>query len=410
MRQPVSSSKRPKARAGSGDEVERRKAEHLRLAASQDVSSRTGPGWADVQLVHQALPVADLSAIDLRLEFVGHHLQAPLTIAAMTGGHQAASKVNGILAGAAQRHGLAIGLGSQRAALRNPALVPTYSVAREMAPTAFLIANIGAPQLVPQAGEAPLTRRQLSEAVAMVGADAIAIHLNFLEETVQPEGDRQVAGLRDALRAAVASLPVPAIAKETGAGLSRTTALELRRMGFRALDVGGVGGTSFAAVEAKRAQARGDLRGASLGKVYRDWGIPTAVSIVGARAAGLPIIATGGVRTGLDAAKAIALGASLVGVARPLLSAALEGEAAVDAWITQFLEELRVAIFLSGGRCLDDLRSAPRVILGDTRRWIDDLGYGLQNDTPQFALDTSDTRDSALSTPRRGETAGVPPI
>ncbi len=244
----------------------------------------------------------------------------------------------------------------------------------------------------------------------MVGADAIAIHLNFLEETVQPEGDRQVAGLRDALRAAVASLPVPAIAKETGAGLSRTTALELRRMGFRALDVGGVGGTSFAAVEAKRAQARGDLRGASLGKVYRDWGIPTAVSIVGARAAGLPIIATGGVRTGLDAAKAIALGASLVGVARPLLSAALEGEAAVDAWITQFLEELRVAIFLSGGRCLDDLRSAPRVILGDTRRWIDDLGYGLQNDTPQFALDTSDTRDSALSTPRRGETAGVPPI
>jgi isopentenyl-diphosphate delta-isomerase len=292
----------------------------------------------------------------------------------MTGGHEAASKVNACLARAAERFGLAMGLGSQRAALRNPRLARTYAVAREMAPHAFLIANVGAAQLVPQDSGPPMSPRQLSDAVEMIGADALAIHFNFLQETIQPEGDRRVTGLREAIAGAVTQLTVPAIAKETGAGISRKTALELRELGFRALDVGGVGGTSFSAIEIARAEAQGDLRRVVLGKVYYDWGIPTAVSIVAASAAGLPLIATGGVRSGLDAAKAIALGASLVGVGRPMLSAALEGDAAVEAWITQFMEELRVSIFLSGGRRLTDLRLAPRVVLGDTRRWIEDIG------------------------------------
>ena len=314
-----------------------------------------------------------MSTIDLSTEFLGHRLKAPLAIDAMTGGHEGASEVNARLARAAERFGLAMGLGSQRAALRNPRLARTYAVAREMAPHAFLIANVGAAQLVPQDSGPPLIPQQLSDAVAMIGANALAIHLNFLEETIQPEGDRQVTGLRKAIAGAVAQLAVPVIAKETGAGISRETALELRELGFRALDVGGVGGTNFAAIETARAEAPGDRRRVMLGKVYTDWGIPTAVSIVAASAAGLPLIATGGVRSGLDAAKAIALGASLVGVGRPLLSAALEGDAAVEAWITQFLEELRVSIFLSGGKRVTDLRSAPRVVLGDTRRWIDDI-------------------------------------
>ncbi|HKV44714.1 MAG TPA: alpha-hydroxy-acid oxidizing protein, partial [bacterium] len=271
---------------------------------------------------------------------------------------------------------VAMGLGSQRAALHNPALARTYAVAREAAPHALLIANVGAAQLVAQEGGPPLTRRQLADAVAMIGADALAVHLNFLEETIQPEGDRRVGGLRQALADAVASLAVPAIAKETGAGISPSAALELRALGFRALDVGGMGGTSFAAIETARAEAQHDLRRALVGRVYADWGIPTAVSIVAAVPAALPLIATGGVRTGLDAAKAIALGATLVGVASPLLSAALDGDAAVEAWITQFLEELRVAVFLSGGTRAADLRSAPRVVLGETRRWIEDIGCG----------------------------------
>ncbi len=366
-----------------GDEVERRKAEHIRLATRGDVSTPRGPGWADIYLLHQALPVADLSAIDLSTEFLGHRLRAPLAIAAMTGGHQGGGELNARLARAAERFGLVMGLGSQRAALRNPRLARTYAVAREVAPHAFLIANIGAAQLVPQDSGPPLTRQQLSDAVAMIRADALAIHLNFLEETVQPEGDRRVAGLREAIAGAVASVGVPVIAKETGAGISRWTALELRELGFRALDVGGVGGTSFAAIEMARAEAQGDLRRVMLGKVYRDWGIPTAVSIVAARASGLPLIATGGVRSGLDAAKAIALGASLAAVGRPLLAAALEGDAAVEAWISQFLEELRVAVFLSGGKCIADLCSAPKVVLGDTRRWIEDIAQSAQIPAPR---------------------------
>ena len=335
----------------------------------------TGPGWADIRLVHHGLPRADVAAIDLGSNFLDHRLRAPLVIASMTGGHVDARTVNTRLGAAAERWGLAMGVGSQRAALRTPALVPTYAAARRAAPTAFLIANLGAAQLVPQESGPPLTPSQIADAIGMIGANALAIHLNLLEETIQPEGDRRVTGLREALVRAVDSIAVPVIAKETGAGLSRDVALELRELGVRALDVGGAGGTSFAAIEAARAAARGDHGRAQLGAVYHEWGVPTAVSVVAARAAGLPIIATGGVRSGLDAAKAIALGATLVGVGRPLLLAALEGEKALDVWIAQFLEELRVAVFLTGGRRVADLAEVPRVILGSTRAWLEDLGY-----------------------------------
>jgi isopentenyl-diphosphate Delta-isomerase len=174
---------------------------------------------------------------------------------------------------------------------------------------------------------------------------------------------------------AVATASVPIVVKETGAGMSRSTAIRLASLGAAALDVGGVGGTSFAAVEGLRAAAQGDRRGERLGELLRDWGVPTAVSVVAAAPAGLPIIATGGVRGGLDAAKALALGASAVGVARPLLQAALESEAAIDAWIAHFLDELRTALFLTGSRNATELRAKPRVVLGTTREWLAQLGY-----------------------------------
>jgi isopentenyl-diphosphate Delta-isomerase len=356
-------------------DIRGRKLEHLEVAAGAGVEAGRGPGWEDVELVHAALPRIDLAAVSLETAFLGRALRAPLVIASMTGGHPATHRVNAVLAGAAERHGLAMGVGSQRAALWDPSLAGTYTIAREAAPGAFLIANLGAPQLVAQGEEAPVSADDVRRVVDMIEADALAVHLNFLEEAVQTGGDRQVAGLREALAAAARESPVPAIAKETGAGLSRESALELASLGFAALDVGGRGGTTFAAVEAKRAERHGDPRGARVGHVYRDWGIPTAASIVGASAAGLPMIATGGVRTGLDAARALALGASLVGVARPLVQAALDGPEAVDAWIVQFLDELRVAVFLSGSVTVEDLRRVPRVILGDTRRWLEDLGY-----------------------------------
>jgi isopentenyl-diphosphate delta-isomerase len=328
-----------------------------------------------VQLLHEALPELDLEAVDLSVTFLGRRLRAPLAIAAMTGGHAVASEVNATLARAAERHGVAMGVGSQRAALRNPKLAYTYRIVREQAPSSFLIANIGAPQLIDQESGAALELDDAAQAVAMIRANALAIHLNFLEESVQPEGDRRAAGCAAAMRAIVDGVGVPVVAKETGAGLTRTTAFRLRDLGARALDVGGVGGTSFAAIEGLRAAAQGDQRGARLGELLRDWGVPTAVAVVAARPAARPIIATGGVRSGLDAAKALALGATLVGVARPLLQAAMQGDDAVDAWIDQFLHELRTVLFLTGSRSVAELQERPRVVLGQTRAWLEQLGY-----------------------------------
>jgi isopentenyl-diphosphate Delta-isomerase len=355
------------------DLIEQRKADHLRLSAEADVEARVAAGWGDVHLVHEALPEIDQTDVSLETAFLGRVLRAPLLIAGMTGGHRAAKDVNAVLARAAERHGLAMGVGSQRAALRRPVLAETYSVAREQAPKTFLVANVGAPQLIGQGETPPLTRDDVVRAVEMLRADALAVHLNFLQESVQPEGERAARGVADAIRRLVEGVRVPVIVKETGAGLSHSTALKLKALGVAALDVGGAGGTSFAAVEGLRAQVQGATASERLGEVLRNWGIPTPVAVVQACQAGLPVIATGGIRTGLDAAKALALGATMVGVARPLLQAALQGDQAVDRWIEQFLLELRTVLFLSGARNAGELSTKPRVIVGATREWLAQL-------------------------------------
>ena len=355
--------------------IARRKAEHLSLAAEADVDTRTRAGWDDVHLVHDALPDVDAADVDVSATFLDRTLRLPLVISGMTGGHEAARKVNETLASVAESAGVAIGVGSQRAALRDPALASTYAVVREAAPSAFVIGNIGISQLVAQDGERALSLADAESAIAMIRADALAVHLNYLEESVQPEGQTRARGAAAALRALTRRSRVPVIAKETGAGIAGPTARRLATLGVAALDVGGVGGTSFAAVEGLRAGSRGDRPRELLGERFREWGVPTAVAVASSAATRLPIIATGGVRSGLDAAKALALGATVVGVGRPMLRAALEGEDAVRAWIAQFELELRAATFLTGARRARDLARATVVVTGETRAWLDALGW-----------------------------------
>src|SRR5207247_2748144 len=226
-----------------------------------------------------------------------------------------------------------------------------------------------------QEREPPPGVRDVAQIVSMIKPDSLSFHLNYLEESVQPEGQTRARGALAAIRALTAKSRVPVIAKETGAGITRAVALRLREAGVKAIDVGGGGGTSFAAVEAMRAAAQSDTARMSLGNRFRDWGVPTAVAVAGSAAAGLPVVATGGVRSGLDAAKAIALGATVVGVGRPLLQAALRGEESVERWISDFELELRTAVFLSGVGRAADLRKAAVVITGDVRQWLDQLGY-----------------------------------
>ncbi|MGH3300489.1 MAG: type 2 isopentenyl-diphosphate Delta-isomerase [Streptosporangiaceae bacterium] len=361
-------------------DVARRKAEHISTALQIGDSAGGSAGWDDVQLVHDALPDTDFGEVDLGIEFLGGHLLLPLLISGMTGGHQDALQVNGVLARAAAATGVMIGVGSQRAALEDPAVVGSYAVVREEAPDAFVLANIGISQLVDQPEGPALQITDILGAIDMVRADALAVHLNYLEEVVQPEGQTRARGAAQALRVLCRELPIPVIAKETGAGLSRDVALRLRDLGVCALDVGGRGGTSFAAIEARRAAAAGDVVRASTGQAFAQWGIPTAASVAMCSDV-LPTIAVGGVRNGLDAARALSLGAVAVGVGRPLLEQALLGADAVQDWIAAFAHQLRAAAFLAGVPSVRALPSARSFLRGATRQWLDELAGDVRRGT-----------------------------
>jgi isopentenyl-diphosphate delta-isomerase len=354
------------------DSTSLRKAEHLDLAQKMADGSNGSPGWSDIHLVHQALPSIDADNIDVSTVIMGRKLSLPLIIVGMTGGHQGAVEINRILARASEKMDIAIGVGSQRAALEHPELSASYSVIRDEAPTAFVMGNIGINQIISYFEEGHLDL-YMKTIIDMVRADAVAVHLNYLEEVVQPEGQTRARGALEAIEALVQLSPVPVIAKETGGGLSREVAVSLRDIGVSVLDVGGRGGTSFAAIEAERSRVRGDVRKSELGASLASWGIPTAVS-VRACCNVLPTIAVGGVRSGVDAAKAIALGAVAAGVGRPLLISATEGEDAVLRWLDGFQFQLRSAMFLAGAHRVTDLASASRVVTGTTGEWFRQLG------------------------------------
>ena len=350
--------------------TEQRKAEHVNIILQENVSAEANY-WGDVHLVHRALPEIDLEDVDTSCTLLGRKLAAPILISSMTGGFGMGREINANLAKAAAEVRVAMGVGSQRAALEKPELAETYSVVREYdVPLRF--ANLGAPQLVKQAGKRAYGLADARRAMEMVDAHVLIVHLNFLQEVVQPEGDRRAKGVLAAIRSLAAKLPV--MAKETGAGISREVALQLKKAGVKAIDVGGLGGTSFSAVEYYRARKDHATLKERLGATFWNWGIPTPASVVLANV-GLPIVATGGVRSGLDVAKAVALGASAAGVAKPMLEAAKESTDAVVRELRAFIEELRAAMFLTGASTLSGLRSRPTLVTRPTADWIE-LGGG----------------------------------
>lgn len=357
------------------DEVKQRKIEHVSIALGQDVSAAQRANWSDIQFVHQALPEVNLDEIDTSVTFLGRTLRYPIFISSLTGGHPDVTAINRNLARAAEHYGLALGVGSQRAAIVNPQLAASYAVTREYAPHAFLIANIGAPQLIEQARHPAFTVQDAQQAIAMIGANALAVHMNSLQEAAQPEGDRRALGEAAALKALTAQLEVPVIAKETGAGVCREQALLLRSCGVSAIDVGGAGGSSMSAMEAARSESRGDERTRNIGLLYRDWGIATPICVVEAGIANLPLISTGGVRNGLDIARALALGGTLVGMGFPFLKAASESYEQVCALLETVIAELKVAMQLSGASTIAQLHEADIVVTGETRNWLTLRGF-----------------------------------
>ncbi len=340
-----------------------RKLEHVKMVASSPVEASESTLLEFVRIVHEPLPEIDLDDVDLSLKFCGgKRVRAPLMITGMTGGHPDVERINGDLAEIAEEHGIAMGVGSQRAAIEDPSTARTYRIARERAPTTVIVANLGAPQLSKGYGV-----REAEEAVSMLEADAMAIHLNPGQEAFQDEGDPFYSGVLGKLLELSESLGVPLILKETGTGLSRKSVRLARAMGIKCFDVSGLGGTNWIKAEVVRSKAKHGRPLRPAGPLSDYWGNPTAVSIVEARHAAPDsfIIGSGGIRNGLDAAKAISLGADMAGVALPALRALLNtGKEGLRELVSAMIYQLRAAAFMTGSKNVYGLWRTPLSIYG----------------------------------------------
>lgn len=323
--------------------IDKRKIDHLRICVEEEVEAGD-TGFASIRLVHEALPEMDFDEIDMGVDFLGKKLNYPLIIEALTGGVSQAKEINKDIATMAELYGIGFGVGSQRRALEDPSFEDTYRV-RDVAPDAFLIANLGAVQLNYGCGI-----EECKKAVDMIGADALALHINPLQEAIQPEGDRNFSGLIEKINLIAKKMDKPVIAKCVGSGISHETAAKLR---VSAIDVGGTGGTSWSLIEG----FRGDEKTRLISQTFAGWGVPTAEAIHETSKLGIPVVGSGGVRTGLDAAKAIALGAECVGIALPVLLAwSADGGRGVKEFLEKVIMELRVAMFLTGSKSVPELK------------------------------------------------------
>jgi isopentenyl-diphosphate delta-isomerase len=323
--------------------TEKRKHDHLKICMEEKVEAGCA-GFDSVRLVHRALPELNFDEIDTSIMFLGKKLKYPVIIEALSGGVSKAADMNRDIAAVAEKFGIGFGVGSQRMAIEDPKLADTYRV-RDVAKKTLLIANLGAVQLNYGYGLA-----ECRKAVEMIDADALALHVNPLQEAIQPEGDRNFSGLIEKINHIARNLKTPVIVKEVGSGISYETA---KRLQVSAIDVGGAGGTSWSLIEG----FRGDEKTKKLGAAFAGWGIPTTESIREVSRLRTPVIGSGGIRSGIDAAKAIALGADCAGVALPVLRAwASGGKAGVEDYLDEFMRELSTAMFLTGSKNVRELK------------------------------------------------------
>ncbi|MDR0198203.1 MAG: type 2 isopentenyl-diphosphate Delta-isomerase [Methanomassiliicoccaceae archaeon] len=347
--------------------MKKRKMEHIEICAS-GAATAGYCYWDDIRLIHEALPELNADDIDMSVTVLGKKLKFPFIVTAITGGFPGATKINANIAEACAELGIGMGVGSQRAAVEK-VNKKSYSVIKDH-DVPLVIGNIGAPQLVGQRDKGAFTHEQIGAAMDLISADVMAIHLNFLQEMIQPEGDTNAVGCFDAIRGLARKYPI--MIKETGAGISSRTAKRLSGIGIKAIDIAGMGGTSFSAVEMCRAENRNDDLKAYVGYTFLDWGIPAPVSLMSLNS-DIPVIASGGIDNGLHVAASIALGACCAGGANLVLREAMESADAVKEKLIIMREELRAAMMLTGSRNIAALASADRVILGETKEWME--GY-----------------------------------
>ena len=349
------------------DIIKQRKLDGLMIPLSKEVQAKATSTYLEyVTLIHNALPELDFDEIDTSTTFLNHKFSAPLIIDSMTGGTPEAAKINERLAETAEALGLGMGLGSQRAGLKSKELEETYSIARQHAPNAFLIANIGGAQLAKG-----LSIDEAKRIIDMINANALVIHLNPLQELVQPEGEPKFKGVFNKIAELVNSLNVPVIVKEVGAGISKEVASRLEVAGVRAINVAGSGGTSWAGVEKLRAESVGSELKTHLGEMFWDWGIPTAASLIEVkRVVKLQLIASGGLRNGLEVAKCLAIGADMCAMAFPFLKQAAISKEAVMQFADLLLNELKSTMYLVGAKDARTLKTSRHVLTGSLAEWF----------------------------------------
>ena len=341
--------------------IKQRKRDGIEIPLNNDVQAKTTSTYLEyVKLIHNALPELDYDEIDISTTFLKRKFSAPLIIDSMTGGAPEAARINGRLGELAEKYGCAMGLGSQRAGLESKELAETYSIARKNAPSAFLIANIGGAQLAKG-----LSIDNIKKIIDMIQADALVIHLNPLQELIQPEGEPKYKGVFSKISEISGDLDVPVIVKEVGAGISKEVAVKLEVSGVSAINVAGAGGTSWAGVEKLRAEASNNDLKIHLGEIFWDWGIPTATSLIEVKkTVKVPIIASGGLRNGIEMAKCIVLGASMCAMAYPFLLKAAESKEQLFNFADTVIAELKSTMFLIGAMNLSVLKSSRYILTG----------------------------------------------